>query len=314
MEKEIKLEDIPGVGAKIAEKLREVGFADPMAIAVASPGELASIAEIGEATASKIINAVRNMLEMGFETADKILEKRKQIGYITTGSKALDQLLGGGVQTQAITEFFGEYATGKSQVGFQLSVNVQLPPEKGGLNGSALFIDTESTFRAERILQIAKAADLEPTKALKNIYVAKAYNSDHQLFLIEKSKEIIKDKNIKLLVVDSLMSHFRAEYTGRGELAARQQKVNRMMHELQRIADAFNIAIYVTNQVIARPDVLFGDPTIPSGGHVVAHQATYRVYLRKSREDKRIARLRDSPDLPPGECVFRITEEGIRDV
>ena len=177
MEKEIKLEDIPGVGAKIAEKLREVGFADPMAIAVASPGELASIAEIGEATASKIINAVRNMLEMGFETADKILEKRKQIGYITTGSKALDQLLGGGVQTQAITEFFGEYATGKSQVGFQLSVNVQLPPEKGGLNGSALFIDTESTFRAERILQIAKAADLEPTKALKNIYVAKAYNS-----------------------------------------------------------------------------------------------------------------------------------------
>ncbi|MCD6403142.1 MAG: DNA repair and recombination protein RadA [Candidatus Aenigmarchaeota archaeon] len=174
--------------------------------------------------------------------------------------------------------------------------------------------NTESTFRPERIVQMAKALNLDPQKVLKNIYVARAFNSDHQLFLIEKARDMIKEKNIKLIIIDSLMSHFRADYVGRGELATRQQKVNRMMHELQRLADAFNLAIYVTNQVMARPDVLFGDPTAPIGGHVVAHQATYRVYLRKSKDNKRIARLRDSPDLPPGECVFRITEEGIRDV
>ena len=312
--REIKLEDIPGIGPKIAQRLREVGFDDPVAIAVSSASELAAIAEIGEATAAKIINAVREMLEMGFETADKILEKRQKIGKITTGSKALDNLLGGGIQTQAITEFFGEFATGKTQVGFQLAINVQLPPEKGGLGGGTLIIDTESTFRPERIVQIAKAMDLDPKEVLKNIYVARAYNSDHQLFLIEKADSLIREKNIKLLIVDSLMSHFRADYVGRGELATRQQKVNKMMHTLQRLADAYNIAVYVTNQVMARPDVLFGDPTATICDHVVAHQDTYRVYLRKSKGDRRIAQLRDSPDLPPGECVFRITEEGIRDV
>jgi DNA repair protein RadA len=201
-----------------------------------------------------------------------------------------------------------------TQVAFQLAVNVQLPPEKGGLNARCLFIDTESTAKPERIAQIAKYAGLDPKEALKNIYVARAYNSDHQLFLVEKASELIKEKNVKLLIIDSLMSHFRADYIGRGELATRQQKVNRMMHNLQRIADAYNIAIYVTNQVMARPDILFGDPTAIIGGHVVAHQVGVRVYLRKSRENKRIARLRDAPDLPPGECVFKITEKGIEDV
>lgn len=312
--KKIDLSKIPGVGSKTLEKLEEVGFTDPMSIAVANPSELANIAEIGEATAAKIINAVRSMLEIGFEPADKLLEKRKEIGYITTGSKALDQLLGGGVQTQSITEFAGEYATGKTQVAFQLAVNVQLPEEKGGLNARCLFIDTESSAKPERIAQIAKHAGLDPREALKNIYIARAYNSDHQLFLVEKASELIKKKNIKFFVVDSLMSHFRADYIGRGELATRQQKVNRMMHNLQRIADAYNIAIYVTNQVMARPDILFGDPTAIIGGHVVAHQVGVRIYLRKSRENKRIARLRDASDLPPGECVFKITEKGIEDV
>jgi len=311
--KEITLEDIPGIGEKIAEKLREVGYSDPMAIAVTSPGELASIAEIGEGQAAKIINAARQMLEIGFETADKILEKRTNIAKITTGSKNLDNLLGGGVETQAITESYGAFGSGKTQLGFQLAVNVQLPKEQGGFGGNVLWLDSERTFRPERIVQIAKSLKLDSEKTLKNIFVTPVYNSEHQILLIEKSPEIIEQKNIRLIVVDSLTSHFRADFVGRGELAGRQQKLNRHLHQLQRLADAYNLAVYVTNQVMARPDILFGDPTAPVGGHVLGHMATYRIYLRRGRENTRIGRLVDSPGLPEGEAVFKITESGIRD-
>jgi len=312
-EKKIKLEDISGIGPKLAEKLAELGFTDPMSIAVASPGELASMLEIGEATATKIINNTREMLEIGFTPANKVWEQRQKIGKIKTGSKSLDELLGGGVETQSITEVYGAFGSGKSQLGFQLSLNVQLPEEKGGLNGNCMFIDTEATFRPDRISQMAKSLGLDPVQALKNIYVARAYDSDHEMFLIEKAGETISEKKIKLLIIDSLTSHFRADYTGRGELAPRQQKLNRLLHNLQRLADSQNIAVFVTNQVLANPAILFGDPTMPIGGHVLAHQATYRVYLRKSSGEKRIARMMDSPNLPPGECVFKITPDGVRD-
>ncbi|HDD71365.1 MAG TPA: DNA repair and recombination protein RadA, partial [Candidatus Aenigmarchaeota archaeon] len=218
-EKEIKLEDIPGVGEKIAKKLREVGFAEPMAIAVASPGELARIAEIGEGQAAKIIKAVREMLEITFEPADKILEKKQKAARITTGSKNLDNLLGGGVETQAITETYGAYGSGKSQLAFQLAVTVQLPKEKGGLEKGCLFIDTENTFSPNRIISIAKRFKLDPQQVLKNIFVSRAYNSEHQMFLVEKAFDVVPEKNIGLLVIDSLTSHFRADFVGRGELA-----------------------------------------------------------------------------------------------
>ncbi len=307
------IEDLPGIGPKGAEKLRKAGYEDLMAIAAASAGELASVCEIGEATAEKIIAAARDKLDMGYKTAVEILQKRKEIGKITTGSKALDELLGGGVETQAITEMHGAFGSSKTQLGFQLAVNVQLPKEQGGLNGRCLFIDTESTFRPERIMQMAEAIGLDPKKVLSNIFVARAYNSDHQVVLAEKAKDIIKEKGIKLMVIDSLTSHFRSDYSGRGELASRQQKLNRHLHDLQRTAEIHNIAIYITNQVMARPDMLFGDPTTAIGGHVLGHAATFRIYVRKSKQNLRIAKLIDSPNLPEGEAVFRVTEEGIRD-
>lgn len=310
---EISIEDLPGIGPKGAEKLRSAGYEDLMSVAASSPGELAGICDIGNATAEKIIAAAREKLDMGFKSADEILDRRKVVGKITTGSKALDDLLGGGVETQAITEAHGAFGSGKSQIGFQLAVNVQLPKEKGGLNGRCIFIDTESTFRPERIMQIAEQNGLDPKKVLKNIFVAKAYNSDHQIVLAEKAKELINDKNIRLIVIDSLMSHFRSDYTGRGELAPRQQKLNRHMHALQKMADTHNIAIYVTNQVMARPDMLFGDPTAAIGGHIVGHASTYRLYLRKSKATTRIARLIDSPSLPEGEAVFKVSEKGVSD-
>jgi len=313
-EKEIRLEDIPGIGPKTAEKLREVGFTDPMAIAVISPSELAAIAEIGEAQAAKIIAAVREILDIGLVTADKILERKQKALRITTGSKALDNLLGGGVETQAITETYGAFGSGKTQLAHQLSVNVQLPPEKGGLGKTVVYIDCEGTFSPNRIVSMAKAKGLDPQTALKNVFVARAFNAEHQMFIVDKLREQIEEKNIGLIVIDSITSHFRAEYVGRGELAERQQKLNKHLHTLQRLADAFNLAVYITNQVMADPSVIFGDPTRPVGGHVLGHFSTYRIYLRRSKENIRIARLIDAPNLPESEAAFKITEEGIKDV
>jgi len=312
MGEKIDIGDLPGVGPKTLEKLLEAGYNDLMVIATSSPAEIAAIAEIGEGVAAKIIAAAREALDMGFETGLNILEKRKNVNKLTTGSPELDALLGGGLETQAITECYGAYGSGKTQLAHQLAVNAQLPEEKGGLNGNVLFIDTENTFRPERIEQMAKALGLDPKETLKRIFVGRAYNSDHQILLVEKAKDVIKEKNIRLVIVDSLTSHFRSEYVGRGSLATRQQKLNQHLHTLQRIADSFNCVVYITNQVMAKPDILFGDPTEAVGGHVLHHAATFRIYLRKSKGDKRIAKLVDSPYLPDGEAVFRVTPEGIR--
>ncbi len=314
-DKKIKdIEDLPGVGETTADKLRAAGYDSLGAIAVCMAAELAEVAGIGEGTAIKAINAAREALEMGYETADKVLERRKTIGCVTTGSTELDSLLGGrGIETQAITEAFGRYSSGKSQLGFQLAVNAQLPSAEGGLDGGVLWIDTENTFRPERIVQMAQARGLDAQAVLKNIHVARPFNSDHQIILVDKADAVIKENHIKLVVVDSLMSLFRSDYIGRGVLAERQQKLNKHLHALQRLADLYNLVVYVTNQVMDRPDILFGDPTAAVGGNIVAHQATYRLYLRRSKETRRIAKLVDSPNLPDGEALFASLPEGIRD-
>ncbi|MGC8546355.1 MAG: DNA repair and recombination protein RadA [Thermoplasmata archaeon] len=313
--KKIKeIEDLPGVGDSIAEKLKEAGFNDIMSLAVASPKDVSDAAEIGENVAAKIIIAARKAADIGnFESGDVLLEKRKEIKRLTTGSKALDDLLGGGIETSAITEFFGEFASGKTQVMHQLAVNATLPLDKMGLDGHVLFIDTENTFRPERVVQMSKHLELDPTEVLKKIHVARAYNSSHQILLVEKAYELTEKFPVKLLIVDSLTAHFRAEYTGRGTLAERQQLLNKHMHDLLRFGDIYNAAIAVTNQVAARPDVFFGDPTTSVGGNIVGHASTYRVYLRKSKGGKRIARLIDSPHLPEGEAVIMVTQDGISD-
>jgi DNA repair protein RadA len=308
------IEELPGVGPATADKLRESGFIDLMDIAVVSPQELATIAEIGLPTATRIIQEAGKQVQKDeFKTGNELFEKRQQIGKISTGSKTFDELLGGGFESQAIIELFGEFGSGKTQVAHQLCVIVQLPKEKGGLESHAFYIDTENTFRPERIKQMAEGYELDPEEVLSKIHVARAYNSSHQMILVDKVKELSKDISARLLVVDSLTAHFRAEFVGRGTLADRQQKLNRHMHDLLRWGDLNNGVVCVTNQVAAKPDAFFGDPTRPIGGHIVGHTATFRVYLRKSKGPKRIARLIDSPHLPEGEAVFSITEKGVRD-
>ncbi|MCK5261138.1 MAG: DNA repair and recombination protein RadA [Thermoplasmatales archaeon] len=310
-----KINELPGVGPAIAEKLTDSGYIDMMSIAVSSPKELSDVADIGETTAAKIIQAARRSADVGsFETGVALLERRSKVGYVTTGSKSFDELMGGkGFESQAITEFFGEFGSGKTQIVHQICINVQLPEEKGGLNGHVFYIDTENTFRPDRIKQMAEAYDLDTDEILSKIHVARAYNSSHQMLLAEKVNELSKEFPTRLLIVDSLTSHFRAEFIGRGALADRQQKLNKHMHVLLRWGDLNNGVVLVTNQVSSKPDAFFGDPTRPIGGHIVGHTATFRLYLRKSKGGKRIARLIDSPHLPEGEAVFSVSEKGIRD-
>ena len=341
MASDADLETLPGVGPATAEKLRDAGFESFQSLAVASPGELSNTADVGESTAADIIQGAREAADVGgFESGSQVLERRQQIGKLTWGAEEVDEMLGGGVETQSITEVYGEFGSGKSQVTHQLCVNVQLPEELGGLRGSAMFIDSEDTFRPERIDDMVRGLSDEAIEALledreiegspgdddtmeellesvlDNIHVAKAFNANHQMLLAEKAQELASEHEdseypIRLLCVDSLTAHFRAEYVGRGELADRQQKLNKHLHELDKVGSLYNSAVLVTNQVSANPDAFFGDPTQPIGGNILGHKSTFRMYLRKSKGDKRIVRLVDAPNLPDGESVMRITENGV---
>lgn len=314
-DKPMKVSDLPGVGPAAVEKLEAAGIYDLMGVAVMGPKQLSDMAGLGEAVARKAIQASRKLMDLGFQTGEEYSKKREEIGYISTGSHSFDQLLGGkGIESKAITEAFGAYGSGKSQLGFTLAVRTQLPLDMGGVEGKSVYIDTEGTFRPERIRQIANSIGLNPEEVLKNIFVARAFNSDHQILLIDKIAEMIKDgEPIKLVVVDSLTAHFRAEFSGRGQLADRQQKLNKYLHNLMQSAEQHNLAVYVTNQVMANPAMMFGDPTTAIGGNIVGHASTFRIYLRRGKKDSRVAKLIDSPNLPDGETLFFLTEKGVTD-
>ena len=244
------IEDIPGVGPATADRLREAGYITVESIATAAPVDLSEAAEIGESTAKKIIKAAREMADIGgFKTGTDVLARRQEVLKLSTFVPEVDELLGGGIETQAITEFYGEFGSGKSQLVHQLAVNCQLPQEVGGLGGSCLYIDTENTFRPERIEQMVEGLEFEkplpegyeipgPETFLANIHVARAHSSDHQMLLIDSARDLANelketDMPVKLIVVDSLTGLFRAEYAGRGTLAGRQQKLNRHLHDDQ---------------------------------------------------------------------------------
>lgn len=305
---------LPGVGEATLKKLIKAGFSSLESIAYTPPSIIQGESGLGEKTTNKLIKACMEKLNIGFKSAEDIWEHRKNIARVNTGSQELDDLLGGGLETGCVTEFFGEFRTGKTQLMHQLCVNVQLPREKGGLEGRALYIDTEGTFRPERIIQMSEGLDLDHKKVLKNIIFGRAYNSDHQILLIKEAANLIKENNVKLIVVDSIIGHFRSEYVGRGTLANRQQTINGHLHDLLRLTDIYpELGVVLTNQVQAKPDVFYGNPLRAAGGNIIAHGSTIRVYLRKGKGEQRVAKIVDAPHLPEGEAVFSITENGITD-
>ena len=304
------LEEIPGLGPATVNKLREIGFRTIESLSTATVAELVA-AGIGESVAEKAIEAARKSRAITFVRGDELVELRKNIRRLSTGCSSLDTLLNGGIESQSLTEFYGEFGSGKSQLCHQLCVTVQLGEAQGGLNGSVLYIDTEATFRPERVQQIAPRFGIKPSEVLKGIVYAEAYTSNHQTVLLDNADEVIKENNIKLIIIDSVMSHFRSEYIGREMLANRQQQLNKHLHKLMRLSRAFNTVAVITNQVMASPDAFFSKAVTPVGGHILGHMSHNRIFLRKGRNNMRIAKLTASPSLPEGEVPMRITERGI---
>lgn len=313
------LSDLEGVGPVTKKKLEDAGINNLMDLIVRGPVELGEISSMTSETCEKIVTIARKQLaEKGtitkdFASAAEIYKRRQNIGRITTSTDSLDNLLGGGVETQAVTEVFGEFGSGKTQFCHTMCVMAQKSIEEGGLEGNVLYIDTEGTFRPERIITIAQAHNMDPSQVLEKIMVARAYNSSHQVLILEAAGKTIKEENVKLIISDSITGLFRSEYLGRGTLASRQQKLGRYIRLLSRTAEMYNCAVIATNQVSSSPDTFFGDPTRPVGGNVVGHATTYRIYFRKGGKNKRIAKIIDSPHHAATEDVFELGERGIQD-
>ncbi|XP_049851529.1 DNA repair protein RAD51 homolog A-like [Schistocerca gregaria] len=305
------------VTAAEIRRLQDAGYYTCEAIAMATKREILAVKGIGESKADKLLAETSKYITMGFVTATDMQATRNEVIQISTGSKELDQLLDGGVETGSITEIFGEFRTGKTQLCHQLCVTCQLPVDHGGGEGKALYIDTENTFRPERCLAIAERYALRGSDVLDNIAVARAFNSDHQTKLLMQAAQMMADSRFALIVVDSATALYRTDYSGRGQLSDRQMHLAKFLRSLMRLADEFGVAVVITNQVVATVDSgagMFAGPQLkPIGGNIIAHASTTRLYLRKGRGNSRICKIYDSPNLPESEAVFAIEADGIQD-
>lgn len=305
-----------GISATDIKKLSEAGFYTVESLAYTPKKTLLAIKGISEAKADKIINEVLKLVPMGFTTATEFHQKRSEIIQVTTGSKELDKLLQGGIETGSITEIFGEFRTGKTQLCHQLCVTCQLPVDCGGAEGKAMYVDTEGTFRPERLLAVAERYGLNGQEVLDNVAYARAYNSDHQTQLLIHASAMMSESRYAVLIVDSATALYRTDYSGRGELSARQMHMARFLRTLLSLADQYGVAVVITNQVVAQVDgasMFQADPKKPIGGNIMAHASTTRLYLRKGRGESRICKIYDSPCLPESEAIFAINPDGIGD-
>lgn len=305
-----------GISSQDILKLKQAGICTLKGVLMITKKNMLKIKGMSEQKIDKIKDSATKLLGISFMTANSYAQKRESVYRVSTGSSDFDSLLGGGIQTMSITEVFGEFRTGKTQLCLTACITAQLSEEAGGCNGKTAFIDTEGTFRPERLREIAPRFSLDPEKALENVIFARAYNSEHQSDLLTALSLKFSEEPgaYRLLVVDSIISLFRTDFSGRGELGERQQKLNQFLARLMRIAEEYNIAVLITNQMMADPGAnmtFVADPKKPIGGHVLAHASTTRVYLRKGRGETRIAKIYDSPDVPEAECVYAITLTGI---
>jgi len=305
-----------GVSAADVKKLQEAGFFTVESVVYAPRKKVTDIKGISEAKAEKLQMEGFKLVPTGFTTATEMHLKRSQMIQITTGSKELDKLLNGGIETGSITELFGEFRTGKSQLCHTLAVTCQLPIDNGGAEGKCLFIDTEGTFRPERLLAVAERYGLQGNDVLDNVAYARAYNSDHQMTLLTQAAAMMSESRYAVIIVDSATACYRTDYSGRGELSARQMHLAQFLRQLLKLSDEFGVAVVVTNQVVAQVDgasMFNADPKKPIGGNIMAHASTTRLYFRKGRGENRICKIYDSPCLPEGEATFAINADGIGD-
>ena len=314
----LDISELPGVGPATKAKLEGGGITTILDLAASTSNELVDNLNLTDETAHNLIFEAHKLLrekgylEKDLVSAQELYVRRSKMVRCTTFSKNLDNLLGGGIETQAVTEFYGEFGSGKTQICHVLCITGQMPVEDGGLLGQVLYIDTESTFRPERIVQMAKSRNMDVEEILQKIHVAKIYNSSHLELIVRAMGGLIQQNDIKLVIVDSIISLHRAEFVGRGTLSERQQKLNGVMHRLRRIAEIYNVAVIITNQVQASPDTFFGDPTKAAGGNIIGHASTYRIYLRKAGPERKAIMI-DSPCHPYGDTNFIVTDAGLSD-
>lgn len=315
---DMELSELEGLGPATKEKLKQAGIESVLDLAAALPSELVERAGLTSEKANAMIYVAQRkltdngLIDKEFIPAAEELAKRAQMIKCSTGSKNLDNLLGGGIETRCITEFYGEFGSGKSQICHTLAVMAQQEREARGLAGAVIYIDTEGTFRPERIKQIAEGRGLDSEEALNNVILCKVYNASHLELIARSLGKYIEKFGAALVIVDSIISLHRAEFVGRGNLAERQQRLNTLIHRLLRVAEIYNVAVVVTNQVQSQPDSFFGDPTKPAGGNVIAHACTYRLYLRKSGQE-RVAVMVDSPYHAYSDTRFQVTAKGVED-
>ncbi len=304
-----------GIAANDIQKLNDAGFHTVESIAHATSRKLAEVKGISEAKVNKLKGIAKGLVPMEFKTAFDALEDRKHLVTLSTGAVELDKLLEGGVETGSITEIFGEFRTGKTQLCHTLCITAQMPINDGGGEGKAIYIDTEGSFRPKRLEQIAERFGLDPQVALENCAVARAQNSEHQMELLKTAAAIMSQDRYSLMVVDSATALFRTDYMGRGELSERQMQMAQFLRQLTRLAEEFGIAVVITNQVVANPDGMSfaKDSTKPIGGNIIAHASTTRLRLRKGRGENRICTVYDSPTLAEADAQFAIGPNGICD-
>jgi len=317
---DIELLQNHGINVADIKKLKSAGICTVKGIQMVTKKKLCNIKGLSEAKVDKMKEAVIKVCgaSSGFRTALQQSQSRKNIFRISTGSLELNKLLGGGLESMAITEVFGEFRTGKTQLSHTMCVTTQLPGEGGFTGGKIIYIDTENTFRPDRLRPVADRYNLDQEAVLDNVLYARAYTSEQQMELLDFvcAKFHEEPGVFKLLIVDSLMALFRVDFSGRGELAERQQSLAQMLSKLQKISEEYNVAVLVTNQMTSDPGATMSfqaDPKKPIGGNIVAHASTTRVSLRKGRGELRIAKIYDSPDLPESEATFAITAGGLDD-
>ncbi|KAI4344666.1 hypothetical protein L6164_011865 [Bauhinia variegata] len=306
-----------GIASIDVKKLRDGGFCTVESIAFTPRKDILQIKGISDAKADKIIEAASKLVSLGFTSARQIHEQRLEIIQITTGSRELDKILEGGIETGSITEIYGEFRSGKTQLCHTLCVTCQLGLDQGGGEGKAMYIDAEGTFRPQRLLQIADRFGLNGPNVLENVAYARAYNTDHQSRLLIEAASMMVETRFALMIVDSATALYRTDFCGRGELSARQMHLAKFLRSLQKIADEFGVAVVITNQVVSQVDgsAVFAGPQIkPIGGNIMAHATTTRLAFRKGRGEERICKVISSPCLAEAEARFQISPEGVADV
>ncbi len=315
VEKRITLKDIPGIGNVTLEKLRRVGIISVRQLALYNSDELYELTDIEPYRILKILREARKSLGLKVIKGNELARFSKSSTRLTTGIKGLDNVLEGGLEPRAIYELAGEYGTGKTQLCHQLAVTVQLSENKGGVNGACFYVDTEGTFRSNRITEIAKRFGIDEDYVLQNIYTIRTVNVDHQIEVVRvDAPRLIEENNVKLIIIDSIISHFRAEYHGRDRLAIRQQRLNYMIDWLLRICKLYDVYVVVTNQVMDVPVSWRGGQKIPVGGNIIAHGMTHRLFITNFKGNIKKVKVIDSPNLPlNAEAYFEIFEGGVRD-